>query len=205
VSAVAEIPVELGRYLDELVDRISTRVEVEAAYVIGSVATGAFEPGRSDVDVVVVTPHPLSTAEKRAVVAEANGLEVPARKLELVVYARGSDRYELNFNRGELVSFDPANDPSFWFVLDRATAEEHAVPLVGPPWGELFDPVPRDEILDAIEAALDWQEEHEPIGRGSVLDALRALRWVETGDWTTKPEAARWLRERVQAAVEEAR
>lgn len=205
MTPVAEIPTELGRYLDCLVEAIAERVEVEAAYLFGSAAMGAFEPGRSDVDVIVVTARPLSEDEKQAVVDAAEALEPATRKLELVVYARGSDRYELNFNSGELISFDPANDPPFWFVLDRAIAEDHAVPLHGPPWSEVFEPVSRDAVLRAIEEALEWQEREDPLGRSSVLNACRAWRWLETGDWVTKPEAARWLRERVRAAAEAAR
>lgn len=204
MNAVVEIPTELGRYLDELVVRIAAAVDIEAAYLFGSAAMGAFEPARSDVDVIVVTPKALSEVEKQAVVDAADALDVPARKLELVVYARGRDRYELNFNKGELVSFDPANDPAFWFVLDRAIAEQHAVPLVGPPWTELFEPVPRDEVLAAIAEALDWQEREDPIGRSSLLNACRAWCWLETGDWVAKPDAGHWLRTRVREALEAA-
>jgi predicted nucleotidyltransferase len=198
------IQAELAPYLDELVARIRDVVELDAAYVIGSGATGAFDAARSDVDVVIVVPRHLSDEEKRAVVEAAEELEPPGRKLELVVYARGSTRYEINFNTGELVSFDPANDPEFWFVLDRAVAEDHAVPIAGPAWGEVFEPVPRDETLDALAASLDWHEAEEPLTASSILNTLRAWQWLETGVWASKPETARWLRSRVRAELETA-
>jgi predicted nucleotidyltransferase len=199
------VPAELARYLDELIERIGRVVELDAAYVIGSGAYGGFDPEQSDVDVIVVVPRHLDESEKRAVVGAAESVQPPGRKLELVVYARGSDRYELNLNTGELVSFDPANDPPFWFVIDRAVAEQHAVALAGPRWSQVFDPVPRDDILDALGAALDWQEAEEPLTASSVLNTCRAWQWLESGRWGSKPEAARWLRAHVRAAVEAAR
>jgi predicted nucleotidyltransferase len=196
---------ELAPYLDELVERIGGVVDLEAAYVVGSGATGTFDPYRSDVDVVVVVPRSLSDDEKRAIVEAAEGVHPPGRKLELVVYARGSSRYELNLNTGELVSFDAAGDQEFWFVLDRAAAEQHAVPLAGPPWDEVFEPVEREEVLDALAASLDWHEAEEPLTASSVLNTSRAWQWLETGAWVSKPETARWLRSRVRDAIEAAR
>ena len=198
------IPTGLASYLDELVQRLARVVELDAVYVVGSGAYGGFDPERSDVDVVAVVPHALSEEEKRGVVEAAESLTPPGRKLELVVYARGSTEYELNLNTSELVSFDPGNDPDFWFVLDRAVAEQHAVPLVGPPWRELFAPVARDDILEALRASLDWHEAKEPLTAGSVLNTCRSWQWLETGEWVSKPEAARWLWSRVRAALEDA-
>ena len=202
---MVEVPAELAPYLDELVERVGGHVPIEAAYLLGSAATGAFEPGQSDVDVIVVTPRQLSAREKQVVVDEIDALPCPARTLELAVYARGRDEYELNFIKGEFVSYDAARDPSWWYVLERATAEAHAVQLAGPPWREVFAPVPREAILDALVGALDWQEQNESTDRGTLLNNARALAWLETGEWLTKPEAARWLRRYLRTAIEAAR
>lgn len=206
------IPAELGPYLDEVVEQLRDVVDLEAAYLIGSTATGAFEPGRSDIDVYVVTRESLEDAEKRQLVERIEALVCPARKLELVVYSRdqasGPDpRFELNLNTGEHVAFTPdtglPQEWSCWYVLDRAIAEHKAVPLVGPPWAEVFAPVRREQVLRAIEESLEWQDRHDPTGRSSILNALRSWRWLETGDWISKPDAAHWLRGRVRAALED--
>ena len=122
--------------------------------------------------------------------AAVEAVPVPARKLELVVYPRGSDRWELNLNTGEYVGVDPDAEPAFWFVLDRAIAEQHAVALLGPPWAQLFEP----ETPEAIEAALEEAEAFagwdDP--RGRELTAARARAWRETGRWLSKREAAAW-------------
>jgi predicted nucleotidyltransferase len=199
---VEETPQRLAGYLDKLVERLGSVVEPDAVYLIGSGATGGYEEGRSDVDVIAVTPRPLTQEEKRAIVAVADAIPCPARTLELAVYARGRDYYELNVIQGEFVSFDAARDPSWWYVLERASAESCAVPLVGRPWHEVFAPVPREAILDAIDQSLDWAEANEPTERSSLLNACRAWCWLKSGRWVTKPEAAAWLRARVRAAVE---
>lgn len=189
-------------YGEELVSRVADAVELEAVYLVGSGAYGDFVPGESDVDVIAVVPQALGEADKRAVVTSAESVPCPGRKLELVVYALGKTEYELNLNSGELVSFDPANDPSFWFVLDRAIAQEHAMPLLGPPWRDLFPPIDRDEVRGALRASLDWHEQEEPRTANSVLNACRAWRWVEEGVWSSKPESAAWLRAKVRAALQ---
>jgi predicted nucleotidyltransferase len=205
MSAVAQIPRELAGYLDDLVARLGAVTDLHAAYLLGSAASGDYEHGRSDVDVVAVTTRSLAAAEKRALAETAESLPCPARKLELVVYPLGSSRHEINLNTGEKASFDPDEDPDFWFVLDRAIAEQHAVTLLGPPWHEVFPPVPREAVLAALEEALDWQRREEPLGRSSVLNACRAWMWLDTGEWASKSQAADWLRGRVRDRIEEER
>lgn len=199
------IPAELARYLDRLVERLGRVAELEAVYLLGSGALGSWDPGSSDVDVVAVTARSLAIDERRALVEAAESLPVPARKLELVVYPRGGEDWEVNLNTGERVSFDVALEPPFWFVLDRALAEQHAVPILGPPWSELFAPVERERVLEALERSLEWHERVEPDACGSLLAACRAWAWLATGEWLSKPTAAAWLRGRVRGELEAAR
>lgn len=196
MTAVVEVPAPVATYLERLVDAISGVAELDAAYLLGSAALGAYLEGSSDLDVVAVTSRPLSLDERRRLADAAEAIPCPARKLELVVYPRGSEEWEINLNTGEHVSFDPADEHAFWFVLDRAIAEQHAVPLVGPRWAESFPPVERDAVLDALEQALDVVESP---------NVVRAWAWVETGDWLSKRAADEWLRDRVRAAIEAAR
>ena len=178
---MVELPAVLSGYFDALVDALG---DVEAVYVVGSAARGTYRHGPSDVDVVAVVPRPLVPAEKEELVLRVERLECPARGLELVVYAKGSQPpdFELNFNVGPRmerhVSFDPAEESWHWFVVDAAIAEEHAVPLVGPPWAVLFDPIPPERARAAVLAGLD-----EP---DAAANAKRARRYLETGGWTEK-------------------
>jgi hypothetical protein len=188
VTAVLDVPGTLARYLDELVATLADVVELEAVYLVGSAARGTYEEGRSDVDVVAVTRRSPSEAEKRRLVERVEALDCPARGLELVAYAKGAQppEFELNFNGGprmeRRVSFSPADEPWQWFVIDAAIAEEHAVPLVGPPWRELFEPVAPERAREAVLAGLAWAERHEP----GDANAARARHYLETGEWRAR-------------------
>ena len=190
----ARIPSELEPYLDRLVDALRRSAPVDAVYLLGSAALGAYEHGRSDVDVVAVTSRSLAVDERRALAAAVAAIPVPARKLELVVYPRGSTRWDLNLNTpdedtAEHIGLDPELEPSFWFVLDRAIAEQHAVPLLGPPWAELFDPEPGESIEAALDEAVafdGWDEAN------AALAGSRGRIWRETGRWVSKREAEEW-------------
>ena len=183
------IPSELAPYLDRLVGVLQAEAPVDAVYLVGSAALGGYEHGRSDVDVVAVTARSLSRDERLALAEAVESIPVPARKLELVVYPRGSDRWELNLNTGDHVGLDPDAEPSFWFVLDRAIAEQHATPLVGPPWGELFAPQPQEAIEAALDEVAAFDGWDDPGGDAELADA-RAHVWRETGRWVSKREAA---------------
>jgi aminoglycoside adenylyltransferase-like protein/nucleotidyltransferase-like protein len=193
--------------LDAARDVVSALAEVEAAYAIGSAATGGFEAGASDLDVVLVLRGQPSRAELAELAERARAVDVaPARGLELVAYAGGEVVLNVNTGPGmtEHVGY-AGDDPDFWFVLDRAIAREHARTLVGPPWTELFPPISRAEILAALQASLDWHAAEEPASRNTVLNTVRTWRWLETGEWVSKPAAAGWLLQRVRERVEEER
>ena len=194
--------------LDAARDVAAAVGDVEAAYVIGSAASGAFAPGASDLDMVVVLSGEPSRRELLELAGRAGAVDVaPARGLELVVYAGGELVLNLNTGPGvaDRVDYGPPAGEEFWFVLDRAIAERYALPLVGPPWRDVFLPVTRAEILDALAASLRWQDQHHPHSAQSALSAIRAWRWLETGEWVSKPEAVAWLIARVRRAVEAVR
>jgi hypothetical protein len=175
-----------------------------AAYLLDSAALSDYVPGTSDIDIVAVTMERLSPERKRSVAdaLSTERLPCPARRLELVIFPIDAARnpspapsYELNFNTGrdtdDLVSFDPDQEPAFWFVLDLAIARDHAIPLVGPPPTELFAPVPRPWVIEALIDSILWHSDNAP-AEHTVLTACRARRFVQEGLWSSKSEAAKW-------------
>jgi Domain of unknown function (DUF4111)/Nucleotidyltransferase domain len=201
-------------YVRELVERLRTVLgeELVGAYLIGSLALGGYEPGRSDVDVAVVVARPLALDEKEAVVAACRheALPCPARKLELVVYTRErAPAFEVNLNTGEgqplHAGFDAAAEPAFWFVLDLAIARVGAVPLVGPPASEVLPELPRQDVLAAARESLAWFLANDPATENLVLSACRTRRFLEEGVWSSKTAAGEWALERLpERAVVEA-
>ena len=188
-------------YLDALVARLGN---TRAVYLIGSAALGAYEPGRSDLDVLVVVDAPVGDEERGRIVSSCSheALPCPARKLELVVYTADQaaapardQRWELNLNTGAdeplHAGTDPSKEPWFWFVLDLAQAREHAIALHGQPARDLVGPVPRALALEALADAVAWYAHNEP-GEPAFLAAARAWRYAEEGVWSSKRDAARW-------------
>ena len=114
--------------------------ELLGVYAGGSYALGAYEPGRSDIDVTAVAAAPLSPATKHAIVERLRheALPCPARGLELVVYPLATARsgggeagFELNLNTGATMGFRvdeaPGDIEGFWFAIDRSILRAHGV------------------------------------------------------------------------------
>jgi Domain of unknown function (DUF4111) len=214
---LATLPDEVRAYVLQLVERLQAQLGADllGAYLVGSAALGGFAPGRSDIDVQAVCAEPLRQAHKERIVGSLAHptLACPARGCEFVLYSRiamadpaAGGAYEINLNSGPRmplhVSYEPAADPAFWFVLDRAILREHGLGLVGPEPHELVAPMPRPRLLEALLAALRWHAEHDRPGADSILNACRAWRFAEEGRWSSKIEAAAWARTRAgQAAI----
>jgi hypothetical protein len=204
-------------YAGEVRDRLESLLGsgMIGVYLGGSLALGDFQGIRSDVDVAAVSAEPPPTAMKEAVVSalEHPGLPCPVRGMEFVLYSERAVRtplpggaFEINLNTGPAmhhsVSFDPSTEPSHWFVLDRAIYRDHGVALSGPPAGEVFAPVPRAWVLEALVQSLAWHREADRAAPNSVLNSCRAWRYLEEGRWSSKTDAAAWAGER--ATPEEA-
>jgi hypothetical protein len=200
--------VELDDYLAELTRRLGAVLggELLGVYAGGSYGLGAYEPGRSDIDVTVVVAGALSHAAKQAIVERLRheALPCPARGLELVVYplatARGGGGepgFELNLNTGAAMGFRvdeaPGDIEGFWFAIDRSILRAHGVALTGPPAADLFAPIPRATLLELLQESIRWHRDSDvPLGSDTVLNTCRALRFASEGTWSSKREAGAW-------------
>ena len=162
-------------------------------FLTGSAAVGAYREGSSDLDVLVAVDGASRAGLERVVATCAHEvLPCPAEKLELVVYEveelaapHVPPRWSLNFDTGKAthqVDWDPATQPSHWFVLDLAFASRHAQALYG---SAVIGEPPRVAVSRAFDELLEWFEKNEP-------DALpvareRAEHWRRTGTFKPKP------------------
>ena len=196
-------------YLAALVGRLETVAgsRLAGVWLLGSAALGDFDPDRSDLDVQAVTAERLSLAERERVaeLASHEALPCPARGLELVLYAREDlhvPAYQLNLNTGSRMerrlSFDAAEEPRFWFVLDLAIGRSHAIALAGPPSADVLPDLPRAQVADAVRAALGWYGSAGGDDAQTVLAACRSWAWATDGVWRSKGAAAGWARERLE-------
>ena len=201
---------EVADYLDDVRRRVEELVDVIGVYVGGSVAFDAYQAGRSDLDVAVVTPGTLPWPVKDAFVTRLchEALPCPARGLELVVYSAAdaastevTPAFQLNLNTGagmrSRVDFEPQPGEGHWFAIDRAILREHGVVLEGAPPREVFGEIPRRYLLSIVADALQWFDDNEASTADTVLNACRALRFASAGEWSSKPSAGWWALDHV--------
>ena len=180
------------------------------AYAAGSVALDAYQPGRSDIDVALVTAEPLDDTEKHDLVVALRheALPVPARGLELVAYTRvtaGSGTtdpgFEVELNTGPEMAFRatynpadrPAADGRFWYALDRSILSGIDGALLGRPANEVFADVAPDDLRALLVEALTWWLRQPGDPGDAVLGACRSLVRVREGAWLPKIAAAERL------------
>ncbi len=207
---------DVERYLDALTtaahDVLGT--DLVGAYAAGSLALGAFDPARSDIDVALVCRDPLDTLTKGSLIARLrhNALPCPARGLELVVYAlavaqsgTAEPGFELELNDGPSMGFrqtlDPADRPpadgTFWYGLDRSILHQSGRALSGPPAAETFADLAPDDLRQLLIESLRWWMTlpRDSGADDAVLGACRALVRHRYGVWLSKIDAAHRLLE----------
>jgi hypothetical protein len=199
----------LQPYLAEVARRVREVVgdRLVGIWLLGSAALQDFDPRRSDVDVQAVATERVPLAQRRELAARLEGLPVPARGLEFVLYARddlaGADgpRFQLNLNTGPRmdhhVAYDADDDPGFWFVIDTSIARQHAVPLGCPPAAEVFPEPARDRVVTALLEAIDFFRALPGATDQTALSACRAWAWATDGVWRSKGASARWAMPRL--------
>lgn len=199
------VPAELRPYLAELVHRTHTVCgsHLLSVVAVGSVALGDYRHGRSDTDVTVVVDSSLPgrALPELATALAHPALPCPAAGLELVVYdedfaARPSSEagYLLDLNTGPLlpgrVSFDPAESPAFWYVIDRSVAHQAGRVLYGSPAREAIAEPARASVLNAIRASVREHSAGEGhLADNRVLNGCRSVEYCRTGRWVAKRRA----------------
>lgn len=193
-------------YLAELTRRLREVLgeDLIAVYAGGSYALGAYEHGRSDIDVTVVVEGPLSGDTKRALVEALRheALPCPARGLELVIYPRATVEratsapgFELNLNTGEdyrfRADFERGEIEDFWFAIDRSIVREHGRPLHGPPTASVFAEIPRELLAPQLLESMRWHRGDD--STDARLNNVRSQNFLDTGHWISKPEARQRL------------
>ncbi|MGI5241588.1 aminoglycoside adenylyltransferase domain-containing protein [Dactylosporangium sp. CA-139066] len=197
----------LDGYLGAVVDRLQVifRGRLVGVYPAGSLAFDAYQPGRSDIDLVAVADEP-TPGEVGAVTAalDHGALPCPAAGLEFVLYDRATlatlsteAGFALNLNTGAQLPYKAETDPgdglTFWYPIDRDMVRQQRRALIGPPFAGLVTRVRSRRLLpvvaESVAAQLDGLGEH---GDNAVLNGCRALRYHATHTWSPKREAAAW-------------
>ena len=188
MTAVAEtyLDATAEAYRDGVVAAIAAHAEVLASFVLGSGLVGGYRPGESDLDLVAVVETPLRGEARRAAIERIASLELPGRRLELVVYVRGQQPpdFDLNLEVDADGVREAPDEADHWFVIDAGIAQEHI-----PDWLDYFDPISEERVREAVEQSLAWSAEWPDL-EFARLNAARARHYLEHGEWLSKGEAA---------------
>jgi Domain of unknown function (DUF4111)/Nucleotidyltransferase domain len=185
-------------------------------YLHGSLASGDFDPARSDIDFVVVTAGALPDALIPTLAAlhlrlldsglrwatKLEGTYFPQQVLRR--YAPSAALYP-SLNEGRFYMGGHGSD----WVIQCHILREHGIVLAGPAPRELIDPVTPADLRRATRELLhEWwapmlhdtaRLRRDDYQAYAILTMCRALYTLETGAVAAKPVAARWA----QAALGE--
>jgi predicted nucleotidyltransferase len=180
-------------------------------YVHGSLATGAYNPRTSDIDVVVAT-RSLTDIDANARIAElhramlgwggercADRVDVLFPPLKALTSERVPDLAILELHPDEGFTLQPLGPD---FIILKHVLRTSAIRLVGRDLGGVIPVVTPGELREAAIANLRawWLPQLEFPGRFldngyqvyAVLTMCRMLCLLVTGEVVTKPEAAAW-------------
>ena len=206
---------EVNAMLHEVLSGVQTILgnHFTGMYLYGSLASGDFDPQRSDIDFVVVTAGELPAEMLPALEAmharlAASGSKWAKRLEGSYIPQRALWRYDpaqaQHPSIGVDWSFGVGHQGSDG-VIQRYILREQGVMLAGPAPQTLIDPVQPNDLRRAVVATLhEWwsQQLDNPVWMNSreyqayaVLTMCRALYTLQHGTIVSKPVAARWTQE----------
>jgi predicted nucleotidyltransferase len=201
--------------VSELLSRLTQRQEhvlgddLLGSYVFGSVATGDFEPGVSDVDTVtVLRGDPTSdqlTALGRLHQEIVEDMPAWGDRVE-VVYLSSRALETVRTASSPAARISPgepfhAIEVDYRWLIDWYQLREVGIALRGPSISSFVSEIPHSEYVDAVrEHLVTWRDSLDDLeSRGdqayAILSMCRGLRTVRTGEHVSKREAARWASE----------
>jgi hypothetical protein len=201
----------INELLQDFLGRVREVVgpEFVGLYLYGSLASGDFQPNRSDVDAVVVTANTLTAPVVSALATMHHELAADgshwAKKLEVAylpaaVLRRHDPAHPPVpiLNEGQ---FDAEVLASDW-NLQRHQLREEGVVIAGPTLQALIDPIDQQALIEAVRANLVewWAPMLERPARlhdygyqpYAVLSMCRTLYTLERGRRVSKSAAAAW-------------
>ncbi|NIM95837.1 MAG: DUF4111 domain-containing protein [Anaerolineales bacterium] len=228
-TARAPIPYpEINTLLHELLSNVQSVLGKHfiGLYVYGSLASGDFNPGRSDVDFVVITDGELpeemhSTLESMHARITGSGLKWASKLEGSYIPQAAIRRYDPSNARHPALRMDGTFDVDFHgsdWIIQSHMIREQGIALAGPNPQILIDPVEPEDLRQAVLGTLHewWEPQLDDITllrsneyqAYAVLTMCRMLYTLEFGKVNPKTAAAKWaqqtLGERWAPLIEEA-
>ena len=203
---------DINLYLQILLDNVQVVLGdyFIGMYLYGSLASGDFDPGRSDIDPLVVTSEELpqnliSDLEVMHKRIYGSGSEWAKKMSGAYIPLDAIRKYDPTgpacplFNRDEFLVARPDID----WVIHRHILYTSGVVITGPPLQSIIDPVRPEQLQEAVLTLLrnNWASllhntdiflgaGHQPF---VVLTMCRALYTLEHGTVASKQHSAEWV------------
>jgi Domain of unknown function (DUF4111)/Nucleotidyltransferase domain len=179
------------------------------SYVFGSVATGDFEPGISDVDTVAILRADPTPDQRTAlghlhqkIVEDLPGWE---DRVEVVyLSSRALETFRTASSPAARISpgepFHAIEVDRRW-LIDWYQLREVGIAMRGPSISSFVPEITHIEYMEAVrQHLLMWRDSLDDLGsRGdqayAILTMCRGLRTLRTGEHVSKREAVRWAAE----------
>ena len=210
---------EIGAYLSQVAaatrDVLAERFA--GMWVVGSLATGDFDPGRSDIDVLAGHTGVLDEPTKDALIGRLShtALPCPAHGLDFILYPAAelsqpgrAPNYAVSLASGPDWGDEiGAGGPYRGGLIDLSVARSRGLAVAGRPAAHAVGEVSRSWVLQELAESILWHRTkvhdpfHDPYGTNGVLNACRALSFAATGEWGSKSDGAAWYLERTDSDV----
>ena len=193
--------------------------EAVAAYLFGSAVLGGVRP-ESDLDVLVVSKRRTTLPEKQRLVHDllaTSGRSTSQgtwRRIELTIVVETDlkpwrypptfdfqygDWLRSEFENGNLEPWPTTARPDLAVLITMVMRAN--TPVLGPPPAEIFDPVPNDDLLNAMVGDIDRLiGDIDSDTRNVILTLARIWSTVATGVIRPKDAAADWVLDRLPKA-----
>jgi predicted nucleotidyltransferase len=219
-------PAAVKRQIERLIDELRRELtkDLTGVYLHGSLATGCFNPLRSDIDMLVATRRGMSLEIKYAVARSILDASLHPAPVEISFLTSGDlhpwrhpTPYDFHYSEDRREKFERElaggdwkswNDDVERFDDDLAahiTVLNHrGVCLYGQPVAEVFPPVPEHDFVDSILAdvlsakfGLESAAAQFPVY--VVLNACRTLAFLQTKRVLSKEEGGGWALDNLPA------
>jgi hypothetical protein len=218
VSASLPVRSDISGQLERLNADLQTilRSNLRGVYLHGSLAMDCFNPGLSDLDLLVRVRNGLSPDDERRLIElfmEVSGKPSP---VEVSVLSdadlfpwRYPTPYSMHFSedwRSRLECGqgqpDDRRDPDL--AAHITVLRTRGIVLSGEEIASMFPEVPADDYLDSLLRDVDWARERASIQPVyAVLNLPRVLRFLTDGAVISKCEAGEWAMGQVQVPCDD--
>lgn len=223
----ADVRAQIRAFLAETQQALAH--ELVGVYLHGSLAMGCFNPARSDLDLLVITRHPMPVLLKRAIAEQLlhrsrrpTPIEISYLTPAMLQPWHYPPLFDFHFSEAwrDLFDRDLASDGwRAWNATQRRDLDlaahitvlrQRGRTLYGPPIPDVFPPVPHADyvasIMDDVASALDALVDDPVYG---ILNACRTLAYLRTAQVYSKDEGGAWgiehLPEELRSCVQQAR